>query len=103
MDFNEICKLVYSHYQGKGFEDNWNSGYPTHFADLAEIALVSSEVGEACEAIREDNLKNLAEELADIVIRIINIAMRKHIDLQNAILHKQKINMRRNRLHNKQA
>jgi len=57
--------------------------------------LVASELGEACEAIRHGDKENLAEELADIVIRIADFCGWYDIDLEKAIAEKMEKNRNR--------
>lgn len=55
------------------------------------MALVHSEVAEATEAIRNRDLPNFREELADIIIRVTSIAHGMGIDLNTEVaakLHK---------------
>ena len=59
----------------------------------------ASEVGEACEAVRRGDMENLAEELADVYIRIADICARFDIDLEQAIAEKMEKNRNRPYLH----
>jgi NTP pyrophosphatase (non-canonical NTP hydrolase) len=47
----------------------------------ADLALIHSEVSEALEAFRQDDRANFAEELADVMIRVIGLAHGLGIDL----------------------
>jgi NTP pyrophosphatase (non-canonical NTP hydrolase) len=74
----------------------WPEGRP----DTEFIALAHSELSEALEALRSGNPEsekipghsNLAEELADTVIRILDFAYAKGIELGPAILAKMEYN-----------
>jgi len=113
ISFNEMQRMVYDEYIKNGYLDMWYiHGMPTAeirekmqaIADIGEVGLFTSEVGEALEAIRHgDSKEHLAEELADIVIRVMNFATRKDIDLENAILLKHEKNMKRPILHGKKV
>ena len=63
------------------------------------LMLVDSELGEACEAIRLGDEENLAEELADVVIRIADFCGWRDIDLEKAIAEKMAKNKSRPFLH----
>ena len=60
---------------------------------------IISECSEASEAARDGNLDNLAEELADIFIRLANTAEVMGIDLEKEIIEKHQINTHRPLLH----
>ena len=62
---------------------------------LSRLALVASEVGEAVEDIRDADHKHLGEELADIVIRVMDMAGGLKIDLEGHVLSKMSKNRRR--------
>jgi len=66
---------------------------------LAWLALVTTEVSEAVEAIRHGDMDNYAEELADIVIRVFDIAYQTDVDLEKAIVEKMAINKKRPHMH----
>lgn len=59
------------------------------------LCLIHSEVSEALEAYRNNNTENLREELADIVIRVFDMAEGFGFDIEKAIIKKHKINMER--------
>ena len=108
MDFKKIQKLVHEEYKQKGFEERFNKAedllkpYGLDFiVVLAEVGLVSSEVGETLDWIRKDNEYERNLDLADIVIRVMTFCERKGIDLEKWILEKNIINSRRKRFHGK--
>lgn len=55
---------------------------------LSKLALVHSEVSEATEAVRVGDLGNFTEEIADVVIRCLDITGTLGIDLEAAIRSK---------------
>lgn len=61
------------------------------------LCLIHSEVSEALEAYR--NRQDLSEELADIVIRVFDLAESEKIDIEKAIMEKHKINEKRSWRH----
>lgn len=69
-----------------------------HVATAAErIALIHSEASEALEELRQDpvNQEKLGAELADIVIRTLEMAVTLDIDIGEAIAKKHAINIDR--------
>ena len=70
---------------------------------LARLALITSEVGEAVEALRVPDEAGLEEELADIVIRVMDLAGARHLNLEAAMLAKMAKNDNRPWLHGKLA
>lgn len=63
----------------------------------AMLALIHSEVSEAVEAWREDEGEHFAEELADVVIRVLDVATGLGIDMDVAVA--QKLAKNRQRAH----
>jgi NTP pyrophosphatase (non-canonical NTP hydrolase) len=65
----------------------------------AILALIHSEVSEALEAFRKADRENFAEELADIVIRVLDCAAGLEINLGAEILEKLEKNRQRGYKH----
>lgn len=72
-------------------------------AMLGKLMLVVTEIAEAAEAVRHNDMDNFIEEIADTQIRIMDIAGSCGIDLENAITKKMKINQERPIRHNKKC
>jgi NTP pyrophosphatase (non-canonical NTP hydrolase) len=73
---------------------NWTSN------DIDTMLLrIHSEVSEASEAVRDENKQELAEEMADIFIRLANACGVMGIDLEAEVTKKHAKNLSRNRLH----
>jgi NTP pyrophosphatase (non-canonical NTP hydrolase) len=53
-----------------------------------KLALIHGEVSEALEALRKDDHLNFAEELADVVIRVADLAGGSGVDLEGEITRK---------------
>lgn len=70
---------------------------------LVKLALIVSEVGEAIEAVRHGNEPGLAEELADIVVRVCDLAEARGIDIEEAVFSKMCANEARPYMHGKLA
>lgn len=74
------------------------------------IALIHSELSEALESDREDNpestkiegFSELEEELADTIIRIMDTAGERDLDIGSAIVAKMRVNEDRPQKHGKQ-
>lgn len=81
--------------EAQGF---WN--LPPEYAVPIKLALIHSEVSEALEANRKGGtLELLGEELADIVIRVMDLAEGASINLGAAIVRKHEKNLNRPFMH----
>ncbi len=70
----------------------------------ATLALIHSEVSEALEAFRKNDLANFGEELADIIIRVLDCAPGLGVDIELQINGKLAVNRKREWRHgNKRA
>ena len=90
--------------QDKGFWDDCSAFDPLRA--LAALMLVVTEVAEAAEELRnEDPFKHsgFSEELADICIRVFDLAGARGVDLESAIEIKMKLNESREHMHGKVA
>ena len=101
-EWNKIAKKVYMNAVNHGFwKETPNDG--------ERMALIHAEISEALEALREGNpssskiieFSNLEEELADAVIRIMDYAFGKDLDIAGAILAKIEYNKNREYMHGK--
>ena len=120
MKLSDIQKEMYKESTKAGYTELWNK--PTEamkileeecgivpidliqeqkIYDIAEIGLISTEVSELIEEIRnkEVNWDKVAFEGADIIIRALNFLSRKNIDATKAIMDKHEKNMKRETLH----
>lgn len=70
---------------------------------LGKLMLVTTEVAEAAEATRKGDRENFEEELADIIIRVLDICGTMGIDIELSVAEKMAINENRPRLHGKQS
>ena len=59
--------------QSKGFHEA-RAAWPEPAKQFSVLALIASEVGEAVEAVRHNDTSNYLEELADILIRVLDAA-----------------------------
>ena len=100
--WDKIAKQIYKNAVEHGF---WKG----EVNDGERMALIHAEISEALEALRDGNpssnkimeFTNLEEELADAVIRIMDYAFGKDLDIAGAILAKIEYNQSREYMHAK--
>lgn len=87
MDIKTLCAKQYDWVERMGWHNK---------TVLEALALIASEVGEAVNECRgEGPTDHFGEELADIILRIADLAQWQNIDLQDEILKKMAINEQR--------
>lgn len=109
--FGVLCSVVHKSACDKGFwREDIGSNKPDTQECAVKSALIHGEVSEFVEAIRkpqmlpDKHLKNRANyevELADIVIRVMDLAEALRVDLAGAILEKIQFNKTREPMHGK--
>ena len=88
MQLNEIIKEHYDWVENMGWHKNKSV--------LEALALIASEVGEAVNECRgESPTDALGEELADIILRVFDLAHWQGIDIEKEILLKMEKNLER--------
>ncbi len=104
MTIKDWCDYIVSWRRDKGFFTPETIRGGTN-ADLmlGKLMLVVSEIGEASEAVRKNDIGNFKEELADATIRIFDICGTMGIDLESDINFKMRINEKRPMRHGKQT
>lgn len=89
--------------QATKLDKGWTVTTPEKWEDEnqvpADLALLHSEVSEALEAFRKDDRAGFAEELADVMIRVVGLAHGLRIDLGSFVVEKVKENRKRPRKH----
>jgi NTP pyrophosphatase (non-canonical NTP hydrolase) len=97
MNFGSI---VNEQMNAQGFWESDNTG--------EKIALMHSELSEALEADRKDlesdhipGFSGLEEELADVIVRIVDFAVQKNLRLSEALISKMRFNLSRPYRHGK--
>ena len=113
--FDALAADIHAWARGKGFYDRERlvvrdpvngdvEGRPLNPSLPAEkLMLVVTEVAEAMEALRDDDRENEAEEIADVVIRLLDYAAWRGISLDREIAAKMEKNSVRPRLHGRAA
>ena len=95
-DIKDAQEVAWSIAEEKGFHSGDRSRAKV-------LALIHSEVSEALEADRNDRPKgDYAEELADIVIRVLDHAEEEDINLEQRIYAKMRQNEQREYKHGKE-
>lgn len=114
----ELADLAGAISGSKGFHDRYreltsndddHEGAREHL--VVKLALIDTEVAEAIEAVRNDDIddrvredgkpEGLASELADIIIRTLDLADMLWIDIGEAVLTKLTYNQQREHMHGK--
>jgi NTP pyrophosphatase (non-canonical NTP hydrolase) len=101
MNLNELARQLGVWRRSKGFHT------PESIEDgeslLGKLMLVVTEVAEAAEAVRSADMENFEEEMADVLIRTLDITDAMGIDIEQAITNKMEINERRPALHGRKV
>jgi NTP pyrophosphatase (non-canonical NTP hydrolase) len=93
-DLNDLAAAVHKAVAQKGFETTWEK--------LPEkLLLVVTEIAEATEALRVHDRAGVREEIADTIIRLLDISGALGIDIAEEIARKLTINQLRPFKHGK--
>ncbi|AGC34413.1 nucleotide pyrophosphohydrolase, MazG [Haloarcula virus HVTV-2] len=98
---HELQSLAWAIAEDSGFHEGDEVGEDER-SRAKILALIHSEVSEALEADREGDDELYAEELADIVIRVLDHAGTEGIDLEAEVERKMEINEEREYKHGKE-
>ena len=100
----ENMKKTIQDWQREIHKNAVNHGWWEEVRPVPEIlCLIHSEVSEALEAYRKRDKENFKEELADIVIRVLDAAGGYKINLEDEIAKKHEINKNRSYRHGGKA
>lgn len=106
MDLNDLSRKAHKFACDKGFWPTWSPAQP-EMCEARAIGLIHSEVSELMEAHRqeigdpEEHKQRMAEEMADIIIRVADLAGGFDIDLEQAVDDKMRYNASRPWKHGK--
>ncbi|MGH3053357.1 MAG: MazG nucleotide pyrophosphohydrolase domain-containing protein [Gaiellaceae bacterium] len=100
---NDLAEKIHENAKAKGFHE-----YVPEFGKagrdarhiLSWLMLVTTEVAEAAEAVRLGDKVNFAEELADICIRVFDVAEALGVNIEQEIVNKMVKNVDRGIRHN---
>lgn len=98
---NQLAQQIAEWRESKGFTTPDTIEDTFHL--LGKLALVHSELSEAVEAVRSGNADNFSEELADTIIRILDLTGTMGIDIEQAIADKMTVNCGREHKHGRKA
>lgn len=106
MNLNEIQQAAWQHAENKGFHKQHYTMAPWQHSLFTKLALIHTEVSEATEELRlaatifelQDSL-GFGSELADIIIRVADLAREAGIDLDSVVASKIEKNKSRSHLH----
>jgi len=99
MHIETIAKDIVAWRIEKGFKTPNN--FQDYEAVLIKLLLIITEVSEASEAVRLLDYNNFKEEMADIIIRTLDLTQTMGIDIVKAIENKMEINKERPHKHGK--
>lgn len=97
MNITQLCEEAYQTAKSKGWHDR-----PRKIVEA--LALIHCEVSEAIEADRRrEGKERVAEELADVIIRVFDLCGEYGLDLETAIMKKMEYNKTRSYMHGGKA
>lgn len=98
-NLTEVSRQIYEINKNNG----WNVTIPKdreqEYKIPAVISLIHSETSEALEAFRKDDMVNFKEEMADIIIRVLDLTYGLEIDIECEIYKKLEKNKTRGYRH----
>jgi NTP pyrophosphatase (non-canonical NTP hydrolase) len=103
MNLKQLSERAHKMSQQKGFWDEQRQMNES-LLDIyltAKLMLIVSELGEACEARRKGDINNFNEEIADTIIRLLDLCGFLELDIEKEIEKKMKINEARPKKHGK--
>ena len=95
-DLNTVAQLLGQWSQIQGFSCSWEN-VPE------KLMLIVTELAEAMEAYRNNDLSNFEEEIADVAIRTFDLCGRLRIDLREQMAQKMEKNFQRPYMHGRKC
>lgn len=100
--FNALAEQIVIWRCGHGFHTPADlTSEPARDLMLGKLMLVCSEVAEAAEAVRKNDVVNFREEIADAIIRLLDIGGTTHMDIDAELAAKMEKNNQRPHKHGK--
>ena len=102
MRLNELAKEAYKQAHSNGFYDHANIADDVKTI-LIKLLLINGEVNEAVEVLRKDQGSDrLHEELADVFIRLFDLAGYVNMDVESCVSSKMEYNKLRKYRHGRE-
>lgn len=105
MEINDLVKEAHQNAVEHGFWEDYSAAFKKDIVNNAignRLMLIVSEVAEAQDGLRHDDIANFKEELADVAIRLADLCGGLNVDLEKEIKKKMEINRSRPYKHSKQ-
>jgi NTP pyrophosphatase (non-canonical NTP hydrolase) len=105
---NALARAIHAGARAKGFydrefvadpESRYDNAIPNPSFPAEKLLLIVSEVSETLDALRDADPDHEAEELADVIIRCLDYAAWRGVDVDAAVAAKVATNRDRPRLH----
>ena len=93
--FNRLAQEIVKINTANGWNVTTLEDWKQPYKIPAILALITSEVSEALEDFRKDDKEHFAEEIADVVIRVLDLTGGMGIDIDAEIAKKLEINKNR--------
>jgi NTP pyrophosphatase (non-canonical NTP hydrolase) len=97
--FGDLGETTLDINQANGWNVTTPASWDEQYKIPAVIALIGSEASEALEAFRKGDRENFVEEMADVIIRVVDCTAGLKMDLGKAVLAKLRKNMTRGYRH----
>lgn len=98
MEINQLQRFLHEHAVEKGFWDEYRDDYKSK---CTFISLIMTELGEAVQALREENEEKFHEELVDAMMFMLDFAEGLKIDTHTKMMIKVTANLNRPSRHGK--